>query len=168
MNDFTKIDIFKAHENLIWNLKHVSSSQIVSYSQDKNIKLWNLETNEFLRTFSGHTDRVRCLEISFDKSKLYSGSDDETLRVWDISTGECLNSIKLNALVLCLKILSSDFLAIGLHGKKENLKIIDVSSYKIMKSLETQSQSVRSLNFNPNENTLFAGSNNGLIQTFQL
>ena len=101
------------------------------------IKLWNLETNECLRTFNGHTQAVRSLEISFDKSNLYSGSSDKTLRVWKISTGECLRTIDLGSPILSLKLISFDFLAVGLYETKENLKIIDLNSHQIVKSLET-------------------------------
>jgi WD40 repeat protein len=166
LNSFIKIDSFKAHQSYIWDLKHVSSSQIVSCSEDQTIKLWNLETNERLRTFSGHKERVVCLEISFDKSKLYSGSVDDTLRVWDISSGQRLNSINFSP-VLCLKILSINFLAVGLYGKKDNLKIIDLNSLEIVKSLETQSESANCLNFNRNKNELFVGSNDGPVKMFQ-
>ena len=93
LNSFTKIDSFRAHEEGVWDIKHVSSSQIASCSWDKKIKLWNLETNECLRTFTGHTNSVACLEISPDKSTLYSGSLNETVRVWDISSGEMVNTL---------------------------------------------------------------------------
>jgi WD40 repeat protein len=167
LNNFTKIDSFKAHESHIWDLKHVSSFQIVSCSQDKKINLWNFETNEYLRTFVGHTKGIRRLEVSFDKSKLYSGSADKSLRVWDISSGQCLKTIDLGSEIYCLKLLSSRFIAVGLYEAKENLKIIDLNSSKILKSLETQSATVRSLSFNPNKNELFVGSNNGPIRAFQ-
>ncbi len=80
LNDFTKINSFKAHQYSISNLKHVSSSQIVSCSMDKNIQLWDLEGNRCVRTFIGYTSFVNCLEISFDKTNIYSGGLDETLR----------------------------------------------------------------------------------------
>ena len=37
----------------------------------------------------------------------------------------------------------------------------------IAKSLDTISESVRSLNFNPDENVLFAGSDDGPVRMFQ-
>ena len=153
---------------LIWDLKHISSSQIVSCSLDKKIKLWNLETNECLRTFNGHTQAVRSLEISFDKSNLYSGSSDKTLRVWVISSGECLKTIDFDFPILCLKLLSSDILAVGLSKTKENLKIIDLDSHEMVKSIETdQDAGILSLNFNYDDKVLFTGSNCGKIKVFQ-
>jgi WD40 repeat protein len=168
LNDFTKIDSFEAHEDCIWCLKHFSSSQIASCSLDKIIKLWNLETNECLRTFTGHTESVNSLEISFDKSNLYSGSTDSTVRVWDISSGECLNSINLNAIVFCLKLLSPNFIAVGLSETKENLKIIDWNSLQTVKSCKIPSQAVTCLNFDSEKNVLFNGSDSGSVSMRQL
>jgi WD40 repeat protein len=167
LNNFSKIDSFKAHKSVINNIKHVSLSQIVSCSNDKKIKLWNVATNVFLRTFNDKTDQVSCLEISFDKTKLYSGGWFETLRVWDISSGQCLKVINLNGALLCLKLLSINYMAVGLHETKENLNIIDLNSHEIVKSIQTQSESVHSLNFNRNKNELFVGSNDGPIRMFQ-
>jgi WD40 repeat protein len=129
--------------------------------------LWNLETNECLRTFDGYREVVICLEISFDKTKLYSGSSEGTLREWDISLGKCLKRIDLDHSICCLKLLSRNFLAVGLKETKDNLKIIDLKSYEIVKSLETDSGSVTSLNFDSEKNVLFSGLENGDIKMWQ-
>jgi WD40 repeat protein len=120
-----------------------------------------------LRTFAGHTELVRCLEISFDKSKLYSGSFDGTLRVWDISSGKCLKTIDLGDAIYCIKLLPSNFIAVGLFESDENLKIIDLKTHEIVKSIETDSRSVTSFNFDSDKNVLFSASSKGLIQMWQ-
>ncbi len=169
LNNFIKISSFKAHESYIWGLKHVSSSQIFSCSDDKTIKLWNLETNECLKTFIGHTNQVNCLEISSDKSTIYSGSCDRTLRVWDISSGECRKTIGLNGDIYSLKLLSPITLAVGLDVTNENaLQVINLNSNKIETSIKTESEDVRSLNFNSKTKNLFTGSKNGTLQMWQL
>ncbi len=143
MNDFTKIDSFEARGDTIFDLKHVSLSQIDSFSY-KKIMLWNLETNKCLRRFFGHEHQVTCLEISSDKSKLYSGSADMSLRVWVILSGVCLETINLVSPISCLKLLSSDFIVVGLSKNKENLKIINLISKETVKSLQTQSDEIMS------------------------
>jgi WD40 repeat protein len=132
------------------------------------IKLWNLDTNECLRTFTGHEGSVYSLEISSDKSKLYSGSYDDTLRVWDISSGKCLKTIDLRD-ANCIKLLSSNFIAVGLNVRNENLKIIDLKSHEIVKSIKTLSmETVFTLNFDSEKNVLFSSySRRGEIKMWQ-
>ena len=62
----------------------------LSGSEDKTIKLWDINTGECLRTFNGHSDTVRCVRFGHDGSYLVSGSWDNTARVWEASSGNCL------------------------------------------------------------------------------
>jgi WD40 repeat protein len=50
---------------------------------------------------------------------------------------------------------------------EENLKIIDLNSLETVKSIETQSLEVWSLNFNPDTNLLFSGLLNGHIKMWK-
>jgi WD40 repeat protein len=67
----------------------------------------------------------------------------------------------------CLKLISCNYIAVGLNMTKRNLEIIDLNSFEIVKLLETQSADVWSLTFNPDENLLFSGLLNGLIKIWQ-
>ncbi len=146
--------------------------------------MWDPETNECLKKFIGHTSQVLCLEISFDKSKLYSGSYGETLRVWDIYSKECLKTIDLDSPIYCIKLISSNFLVVGLgfdefdewgnsyeenyiYEAKETLKIIDLNSGEIVKSFEKQSEAAVSLNFDLETNVLLVGFEKGKIRMWQ-
>ncbi|KAF8551653.1 WD40 repeat-like protein [Imleria badia] len=56
---------------------------LVAGSEDKYIRIWNIETGEFLRTLSGHTGEVYALAFTSDSRSLFSASGDRTVRVWD-------------------------------------------------------------------------------------
>ena len=60
---------------------------------------------------------------------------------WDISSGQILKSILFHHSVLCLNLLSSDFLAVGLGETTENLKIIELKHFATVKSLNLDTQS---------------------------
>ena len=59
------------------------------------IKIWDIETNECLKTLSGHTDSV--LSVSWSPlllgQKIASSSYDRTVKIWDAETYTCLGTL---------------------------------------------------------------------------
>ncbi len=53
----------------------------------------------FLSRFLGHTDIIRCLDLSPDGQFLVTGSDDKTVRVWDVETGRCVHIFHVDSIV---------------------------------------------------------------------
>jgi WD40 repeat protein len=55
-------------------------------SEDKTIKLWNLEKEKEndIRTLRGHTDIVLSVSFSPDGKTLASGSGDRTVKLWNL------------------------------------------------------------------------------------
>jgi len=63
----------------------------VSGSQDKTIKVWDLEAGKCIGTLEGHQDRVFSIAISPDGFLVASaGFTDRTVRLWDWKSGACL------------------------------------------------------------------------------
>lgn len=58
------------------------------------VQLWDTETGEELRTFTGHTDNIWSVAFAADGKGLVSGSEDGTVRVWDIETGQTLRTLR--------------------------------------------------------------------------
>ena len=54
-------------------------------------RLWDLETGEELRAFTGHASWVSSVAVTGD-GRLVTGSDDGTARLWDLATGEELRA----------------------------------------------------------------------------
>lgn len=54
------------------------------------IAVWNVPTQQFINSFSGHSDQVTSAAISPDNRLLLTGSSDKTAMLWDITTGQLL------------------------------------------------------------------------------
>lgn len=82
--------VFKGHTNGIMCLQF-NESILATGSYDTNIKVWDIETGDEIRTLEGHENGIRCLQ--FDDTKLISGSVDRTVKIWNWHTGECLSTL---------------------------------------------------------------------------
>ncbi|WP_224312118.1 WD40 repeat domain-containing protein, partial [Trichormus variabilis] len=64
-----------------------------SGSDDKTLRLWDVNGQPIGQPFRGHEDLVRSVAFSPDGERIVSGSYDETIRIWDAATGDCLRVI---------------------------------------------------------------------------
>ena len=75
---------------------HPEDRVVASCSEDKSIKLWNLDDGGLLSTMRGHSEPINSVAFSPDGLTIASGSgddfggDDNSVRVWDVKTGKQL------------------------------------------------------------------------------
>jgi WD40 repeat protein/serine/threonine protein kinase len=75
---------------------------ILTASDDGTARLWDAATGEVLKTFSGHTGRVRAASFSPDGKRILTASSDKTARLWDADTGKPIHVLQGHKLgVLC-------------------------------------------------------------------
>ena len=91
----------------VWQLRSFSSEGHVSavqFSQTgthalsasgKILYLWELASGSCVRGFTGHSDGVKGVAVSYDAQRAASASLDGTLRIWNLHSGECQHVIKL-------------------------------------------------------------------------
>ncbi|MGB8297924.1 MAG: hypothetical protein WCG85_21080, partial [Polyangia bacterium] len=63
-----------------------------SGSNDRTLRMWDLDTGVCLRVLESHADDVYSVAVCADGRRALSGSQDHTLRLWDLDTGECLGT----------------------------------------------------------------------------
>lgn len=91
LRDALKIDsaIIIGHTKQINSLSFSPNGKlIVSASNDKTIKLWDVFTGKLVNEFIGHTEKVQTALFSPDGRFLVSTSGDDTIRLWDIGKGK--------------------------------------------------------------------------------
>jgi len=72
----------KLHTGWVLALVALPDNQhTLSGSDDKTVKLFNVNDGAVLRTFRHHADQVRCLALLPDGLRFVSGSADKTARI---------------------------------------------------------------------------------------
>ncbi len=85
----------EGHKNWIRSIAvSPNGTWLASGSDDKTIKIWDMETGECRATLEGHTEEVRALVITHDRGTLFSGSNDNTIRCWQVLTGQATAVIR--------------------------------------------------------------------------
>ena len=65
-------------------------TKMISGSDDKAVKIWDLGTGMCITTLSGHTDFVLNVSYSNDFTMIASTSRDDSVKIWSVEKGECL------------------------------------------------------------------------------
>src|SRR5207253_1883728 len=56
--------------------------------KDYSMRLWDAETGKQLQQFTGHSERVICVDYLPGNKRVVSGGGDRTARLWDSETGK--------------------------------------------------------------------------------
>ncbi|XP_013407329.1 E3 ubiquitin-protein ligase RFWD2 [Lingula anatina] len=80
----TKVPLmtFKGHRKAVSYVKFVNSSDLVSASTDSQLKLWNVNKPQCVRTFRGHVNEKNFVGLATDGDYIACGSENNSLCVY--------------------------------------------------------------------------------------
>lgn len=75
----------------VWDISyHYTGDFLLSGSQDKTVKLWDMNVMKCKDTFRGHTNGIMSVIFEPYGNTLCSSSADKTISLWDPLSGLCV------------------------------------------------------------------------------
>ncbi|WP_433236395.1 protein kinase domain-containing protein [Actinomadura nitritigenes] len=131
-------------------------------------RLWDVRTGECLRTFGGHTDRVRAVHLSPDGRWALTGGHDRTVRLWNAETGDHVRTFEGHTAEVLAVWVSDDGRRAVSGGWDRIVRLWDVESGRCLRSFEGHTSHVASVCMTPDGRLALSGGGEGSVRLWQL
>ena len=140
----------------------------MSGSDDKTVRIWDVESGDCIKTLEGHTNCVNGVSFSPNNQYVVSGSDDKTVRIWDVESGDCIKTLEGHTSYVYSVSFSpnNQYVVSGSSGK--TVRIWDVESGDCIKTLEGHTDFVCSVSFSPNNQYVVSGSDDNTVRVWDV
>ncbi len=142
--------------------------RVVSGSEDRTLKVWDLESGQVLQTLSGHGDWVRAVALTPDGQRAVSGSDDGTLKVWDLASGKEIHTLSGHSEDVGAVALTPDGQRAVSGSDDKTLKVWDLASGKEIHTLSGHSEDVGAVALTPDGQRAVSGSDDKTLKVWDL
>ncbi|KAF9412595.1 snoRNA-binding rRNA-processing protein [Podila epigama] len=150
---------FRDHRHPVHVTKFsTDKTQIMSASDDKTVRIWDMPSETPLTIFTGHEDYIRTGMVSHDNPHLIlSGSYDQTVKLWDMRTQGCVMTMDHGAPVECVNMFPDGGVVVSAGGP--TIKVFDIlAGGRPMHSLSNHQKTVTSMCFDSSYSRLLTGS----------
>jgi WD40 repeat protein len=163
------------HSGWVWSVIFIPHPDdprrliLVSASDDPQIKFWDLQTGNCLRTLVGHTHSVNSLALSPNGHYLASSSQDSTIRLWDLQQlDQPPMVLQGHSYRIWSVVFSPDGQTLASGAEDRTIKLWDVTTGTCHQTVSAHTDWVRSLAFSPDGRYLASGSNDRTIRIWQI
>ena len=169
-NTFAEVALLTGHTAHVNSVAFSpDSKKLVSGSQDKTVRLWNVETGELIHILQEHTNVVLSVAFSPDGNTIASGDDNRTIWVWDAHTNQMRYkrrrrlSYTYGSEVYSLAF-SPDSKILASGVRNNTILLWDVSTGKLLHSTGGHEWGVKSVDFSSDGVTLASGDRDGHVR----
>ncbi|MDZ8134428.1 MAG: serine/threonine-protein kinase [Nostoc sp. DedQUE04] len=141
---------------------------LASASDDKNIKLWDLNTKKVLASLSGHSQAVKSVTFSPNGQILATASNDKTIKLWQVETLEEICTLLGHAQAVKSVAFSPDGQILASGSWDKTIKLWDVNTGREICTIAGHQLKINSVAFSPQGQLLASASYDRTIRLWQL
>lgn len=171
VNSRAILKTWNTHKQPVWTTKFspIELTTLLSASDDKTVRLWDLPSNEPTTTFVGHNDYVRSANFmpGTMSNMLVSGSYDKTVKLWDPRTGS-------NSAVMTFKhaapvedVISLPSGTTLLAAAENTVNVLDLVAARPLHQITNHQKTVTSLSLASGGKRLVTGGLEGHVKVFE-
>lgn len=161
---------WKEHKQPVWTTKFSPSdpTALMSASDDRTVRLWDLPTESSTTKFVGHQDYIRCggFMPGQASSLLVSGSYDQTVKLWDPrAPTSAVMTFKHAAPVESVLAMPSGTTILA--AADNQISVLDLVAARPLQMLQNHQKTISSLCLASNDTRLVSGGLDGHLKIFE-
>ena len=162
---------FSGHSRGVSGLCVVDNqSAFVSVGHDQSVRVWNLETNELIRSLSQHTGPIQCVALRPSQPGLpmiATAASDRTIRFWQPTIGRMVRFARLQAdpLKIAWTKNGDRVLAGCVDGQ---LRVIDPVEVKVVREIAVGDSWLYALAVHPSDGSVAVGGADTQIRRIEV
>ena len=170
VNSRAILKTWKEHKQPVWATKFspTEPTTLMSASDDRTIRLWDLPSQESTLTFVGHQDYIRSAAFMPGQASnlVISGSYDQTVKLWDPRTP--LNAIMTFKHAAPVEdVLPMPSGTTVLAAADNQISVLDLIAARPLQLLKNHQKTVTSLHLASNNTRLVSGGLDGHLKVFE-
>ncbi|MDA1230465.1 MAG: WD40 repeat domain-containing protein [Planctomycetota bacterium] len=140
---------------------------LASASDDGMVRLWSVKQKNEIRTFSGHVGRIRDVEFSPDGRTVAAAGEDGVVLLWSVANPDASPMVLTHSAMIWCVAFSPRGSLLAAGDADGTVHIWDLETGRITSSLEGPADTVTSLRFTADSQTLYGSSHDGLIYAWR-
>jgi WD40 repeat protein len=141
---------------------------VVSASEDKTLKVWELATGRALATFEGHTGEVRACAVTPDGRHVVSASQDQTLKIWELATGRALATLEGHTGEVTACVVTPDGRHVVSASMDKMLEVWELATGRALATLAGHTGAVRTCAVTPDGRHVVSASWDQTLKVWEL
>jgi WD40 repeat protein len=152
-------DTLNNAQGIKYTIRYNHDGSLILCNGDTTPQLWNANTGELIKTFTGKPfqdyDFMIGVAFSHDEKKIVGCGSDSTISIWDIDSGDLIKRFKAHNFEVIDAQFTLDDKKIISCSTDSTIKIWDAATYKLLKTIRGHNGRVIRLALSP-DGTKFA------------